>query len=91
MESREGYDRAALDRALKASALPLPRQGRPAVDRDRVLQKILSEIRAGALDLESLYNMKHKQLADRYGTTPKVAAAARKMALPEALRLALPN
>jgi hypothetical protein len=91
MTSREGYDRAALDRALRKSALPLPKQGRPAIERDRIMQKILAAISARSIDHAELGNLSRKELAARFGTTAKVAAAARKMALPEVLRLALPN
>jgi hypothetical protein len=88
MASRDYCDLAALDRALAASGRTLPAPGRPANARDRVLQKMLEELRAWRLTPAKLSKMKQETLAQDYGASRKVCEVARRMALSEAVRLA---
>jgi acyl-CoA reductase-like NAD-dependent aldehyde dehydrogenase len=87
MASRDYCDRTALDRALAAAGHTLPTRGRPANARDRVLQKMLDDLRGGRRTVGELSKMKQQTLAADYGASRKVCNVARKMALSEATRL----
>lgn len=85
MSSRNNCDPAKLEQVLthirKGSER---RRRRPPVDRIAVAQKMLAEIRTGAVTIEDLDKMKQQALKDEYGKARKTCVEARKIALAEA-------